>query len=351
MGAAECARRTGLTVRALRIYERHRLIDPRRTGKGWRRYGPRELRRLNVIVTLKALGMTLAQIRTLLAARAPPLARVLQLQLQACSARRDAAIRAVGLVRSALATIESGKQLSLEDLCSLTRSMDMENQHARFQVVRELINEMLTPEEERAVMTWVASRPQDEMSAIRECSPAVQTLHRSLQELREKSVDPADSEVQALIVRENELAVRYGLRKHATELLEWNTPLAVKWMQMGSRAMSRIRSAGSAAPDEGLAAYMHAARVASPWHRALEPVVDEAAVLVDKKTQPSATRAAALVARLRQVCTDHSLGDPLDYARWARAILFRWPAENNARKQAGWAFLADAIRATAPSSH
>src|SRR5579859_7181663 len=89
MGAAECARRTGLTVRALRIYERHGLIEPRRTSKGWRCYGPRELQRLNVIVTLKAFGMTLTQIHTLLKTKSPPLARVFQIQLQACSARKD----------------------------------------------------------------------------------------------------------------------------------------------------------------------------------------------------------------------------------------------------------------------
>src|SRR5882672_2491867 len=112
IGAAECARRTGLTVRALRVYERHGLIEPARSGKGWRCYGPRELQRLNVIVTLKALGMTLAQIRTLLKTKSPPLARVLQIQLRACSARKDAVEKALALVRAALATIGSGKPLS-----------------------------------------------------------------------------------------------------------------------------------------------------------------------------------------------------------------------------------------------
>ena len=62
LSAAECARRTGLTVRALRIYERQGLIKPARSGKGWRLYGPSELQRLNIIVTLKAFGMTLAPI-------------------------------------------------------------------------------------------------------------------------------------------------------------------------------------------------------------------------------------------------------------------------------------------------
>jgi DNA-binding transcriptional MerR regulator len=127
MGAAECARRTGLTVRALRVYEQHRLIEPRRTGNGWRCYGPQELSRLNLIVTLRAFGMSLAQIGTLLATDPPPVTRVLQMQLQACSARKEAADKAVELVKTALATIESGGSLSLESLCNLTRSMEMEN--------------------------------------------------------------------------------------------------------------------------------------------------------------------------------------------------------------------------------
>ena len=127
MGAAECARRTGLTVRTLRLYERYELIEPMRSAKGWRCYGPKELQRLNVIVTLKAFGMTLEQIRTQLATNPPPLTQVLQLQLESCSARRDAADKAVGLIKTALATIKSGKELSLENLCNLTRSMEMEN--------------------------------------------------------------------------------------------------------------------------------------------------------------------------------------------------------------------------------
>jgi hypothetical protein len=117
---------------------------------------------LNVIVKLKAFGMILAQTRTLLKTKAPPLARVLQPQLQACSARRDAAVKAVGLVKTGLATIKSGKQLSLDNLCNLTRSMEMKDQHARFQTIRELINEKTTPEEERAVMTTTARSPCDE---------------------------------------------------------------------------------------------------------------------------------------------------------------------------------------------
>jgi DNA-binding transcriptional MerR regulator len=94
MNAAECARLTGLTVRALRVYERHGLIKPARSGKGWRLYGPSELQRLNIIVTLKTIGMSLAQMRSLLKTSPPPLERVLQMQLRACRGRREAAEKA-----------------------------------------------------------------------------------------------------------------------------------------------------------------------------------------------------------------------------------------------------------------
>jgi DNA-binding transcriptional MerR regulator len=347
MGAAECARRTGLTVRTLQIYERHGLIEPMRGAKGWRRYGPPELQRLNLIVTLKAFGLTLEQIRNQLATNPPPLARVLELQLETCSARRDAANKAVGLIKTALATIKSGKELSLENLCNLTRSMEMENQFTRLRTYRELINEAITPDEERAVVTWMASQPPEEIKARSEAAPAARAVLNSVREMRQNNVDPAAPEAQALAVRENEIALQYGLRKFAAAMFAWNAPLAEKWLQMNERAARSGKPADSAVSDEELWNYFRAVQAASPWHRALEPIVDDAAKLAGKKTKPSAAAAQALADRLRQICADHALGDPLIYVRWACARQFRWPDEDIAQKRSGWTFLADAIEATA----
>jgi hypothetical protein len=226
--------------------------------------------------------------------------------------------------------------------------METENEHARAQIVREL---EMHPNYARnkvinTAVTWMEARPPDESKAIMECAPLMRALLRSFQDLRESKADPAAPEAQALIFRWNELAVRYGLRGRIAAMLEWNTPVALKWMQMTDRALSSGLKFWPIAPDGGpAAAYLRAAQVVSPWHRALEPIVDEAAVLVDNKVKPSAAPAQALMGRLRRICADHSLGDPLVYVRWARAILFRWPAEDNARKQAAWAFLANAIEA------
>ena len=60
------AQRLGVSAKALRLYEQHGLISPGRTAAGWRTYGPDEMARAAEIVTLRALGLSLAQIARVL---------------------------------------------------------------------------------------------------------------------------------------------------------------------------------------------------------------------------------------------------------------------------------------------
>jgi DNA-binding transcriptional MerR regulator len=94
LSAAECAARTDLTVRALRVYERYGLITPGRTPNGWRVYCAGDLARLNMIVTLKSLGLSLSKIKAVVHAKSPSLQRVLQIQLQTWQAKQAEAQRA-----------------------------------------------------------------------------------------------------------------------------------------------------------------------------------------------------------------------------------------------------------------
>ncbi len=350
MGAAECARRTGLTVRALRVYERHGLIDPQRTAKGWRCYGPKELQQLTVIVTLKALGMTLTQIHALLETKRPPLARALEMQLRACIAKRDAAERSLALVRAALATIGSGKTLSLEALCDLTRSMEMgtaTDTHHLFATVRGLINEKLTPQEERAHMNWLSSRPAEELQAAQESRPAIRAALRSLQDLKNTNVDPAAPEVQALIVQLKDVSGRYGLLKMQNARFEWNPSIGHKLWEVQARSYW-------VGMDDDFAAYLRAAHAAAPWSKALTPLVDEATTLVQQNVEPASPPAQALATRLALLCSDHSLGDALSYARWAPYSPFNRSADEqqNAARTSAWSFLASALeQRVAPRLH
>ncbi len=124
LNAAECAARTGLTIRALRVYERYQLIAPARRENGYRRYGRVELGRLNTVTLLKAMGLTLAQIRDLITQREPSLAKVLALQIRAWTERKAEAERGLKLAQSALKRLRTSHRLSVDELSALVRGFD-----------------------------------------------------------------------------------------------------------------------------------------------------------------------------------------------------------------------------------
>ena len=79
---SQIARRTGITVRTLHHYEAKGLLTPaHRSDAGYRLYGEAELKRLQHIVSLKALDFSLAQIHACLDADAPSLSEALLRQV------------------------------------------------------------------------------------------------------------------------------------------------------------------------------------------------------------------------------------------------------------------------------
>lgn len=67
LSPSAAARRLGVSVKALRLYEQRGLLSPGRTPSGWRTYGPADMERARAIVTLRGLGLGLAEIRKALA--------------------------------------------------------------------------------------------------------------------------------------------------------------------------------------------------------------------------------------------------------------------------------------------
>jgi MerR family copper efflux transcriptional regulator len=64
------AQQTGLTPKAVRLYETHGLIaPPARTASGYRTYQPKDLPVLRFIRQAQALGLTLKEIKTILDVR------------------------------------------------------------------------------------------------------------------------------------------------------------------------------------------------------------------------------------------------------------------------------------------
>jgi DNA-binding transcriptional MerR regulator len=128
--AAECADRIGLTVRALRVYERHGLLSPRRTAKNWRVYGVEDIARLNEILALKRLGLSLAGIADLLAGKATDLARTLSMQQATLEALRDRVEGSLILIRTLRQRIAAGEEVSINELITIAKETSMTDHSA-----------------------------------------------------------------------------------------------------------------------------------------------------------------------------------------------------------------------------
>lgn len=123
--ALECAGRIGLSVRTLRLYEQHGLITPRRTAKQWRLYGSGEIARLNEILALKTLGLSLRDIAKLLKGQTTDLAKTLAFQRDALAEARDRAARGLKVIEALQAKIDGGTMPSVDDLIHLARETKM----------------------------------------------------------------------------------------------------------------------------------------------------------------------------------------------------------------------------------
>lgn len=123
--ANECAARIGLSKRALRLYEEHGLIRPRRTQKGWRLYGAGEIARLHEILALKRLGFSLSRITALLHGKAVDLAGILGIQHELLAEQRERAEQGLALVRAAQAKLATGTSLTADELIGLAKEANM----------------------------------------------------------------------------------------------------------------------------------------------------------------------------------------------------------------------------------
>ena len=125
LSASECARQMGLSIRALRLYERHGLISPRRTGKQWRLYGADDIARLNEVLALKTLGLSLSSIANLLQGKAADLGRTLAIQHEALQDVRARAGRGLAMIEILQTKVAGGETLTVTDLTNLAKESNM----------------------------------------------------------------------------------------------------------------------------------------------------------------------------------------------------------------------------------
>jgi len=119
LNPAEAARRLGVSAKALRLYEQRGLVTPVRTSAGWRAYGPDEMARAGEIASLRALGLSLAQVARVLAGDPQGLAPALaahQVRLEGQMKEIAATLAKVGGLRADLARGQVPSSAALADL-------------------------------------------------------------------------------------------------------------------------------------------------------------------------------------------------------------------------------------------
>jgi DNA-binding transcriptional MerR regulator len=177
------ARRTGLSVRALHHYDEIGLLSPlRRTCSGHRLYGIEEVRRLQQIVSLRQLGLSLEDIRSCLSRPGFSLGAVLALQVGRMREEIRRQERLCARLEGIKRRLDEAEDVSLDEI---TRTIEATMNFEKY----------YSPDQ----LQYLAKRG-EEVGAAR-----IQDAQREWQELFEaygaamaQGLDPASDDVQAL---------------------------------------------------------------------------------------------------------------------------------------------------------
>jgi DNA-binding transcriptional MerR regulator len=121
--SAAIAAQFGISLKALRLYERLGMINAPRNAAGWRVYGAAEIERLHRILSLKQLGLPLARIAELLKARSTDLSALLSVQEEMLLESRRETDHALALIQIAKIRVGKNGKLSADELAALVRSI------------------------------------------------------------------------------------------------------------------------------------------------------------------------------------------------------------------------------------
>ena len=185
----ELARRTGLSVRALHYYEEIGLLSPsQRTDSGHRLYTAGDVVRLQQIKSLRALGLSLREIRESLDRPDFPLRRVIELHLSRLKEQIELQRRLYELLEKVAARLGSEEVSSAEFANTVMEVIEMS----------ERLNKYYTPEQ----LEYLEARGREVgEERIREGEAEWAELMEQVRAEMEAGTDPSNERVQALARR------------------------------------------------------------------------------------------------------------------------------------------------------
>lgn len=187
--AREFAERAGVTVRTLHYYDRLGLLKPsRRTSSGYRLYCERDLARLQQIVTLKFIGLSLKQIKELLGLKEFDLKTTLRLQRKVIEEKRRHLLMALEAIERAERVMESHGEPDWETLRKIIEVINMQQD---MEWMKKYYTEEQLADLARRGMTEVLERGQREWAIL------LKDVGAAINE----GVDPASERAQQLAER------------------------------------------------------------------------------------------------------------------------------------------------------
>jgi DNA-binding transcriptional MerR regulator len=124
LSPSQAASRLGVSVKALRLYEQRGLITPDRTPAGWRAYGPADMARASDIVSLRSLGLSLAQVARVLGGDSGDLEAGLAAHEARLQAQAQQIAGTLDKVRRMRADLARGKAPALAELAQVIDAGD-----------------------------------------------------------------------------------------------------------------------------------------------------------------------------------------------------------------------------------
>jgi DNA-binding transcriptional MerR regulator len=182
MRIGEVARATGLSVRALHHYEELGLLRPaRRTARGHREYGDRELLRLQQVLSLRALGLSLREIGRMLSRRDTVALDVIERHVARVRGELAERARLLRRLEDVAARLRAGEKPTAEQLLRAIEESVM--------IDRPTLSKYFTPEQQAQL---VARRRHDGPDRARADAEAWRRAIADVRAARDAGRTPAD---------------------------------------------------------------------------------------------------------------------------------------------------------------
>ena len=209
--AQEFAERSGVTVRTLHHYDRLGLLKPSRyTEAGYRLYGERDFARLQQIVMLKFIGLSLKEIKGLLEGSELDLPGTLRLQRRIIEERRRHLDSVIEAIERAEREMAKDERLDWETFKQIIEVINMQNNMEWMK--KYYTEEQLAELAERGTPEVIERGQRDWAALIKDVEAAVS-----------ESVDPQSERAQELAARWSTLIEAFtggnpGIRESLTRL-------------------------------------------------------------------------------------------------------------------------------------